>query len=459
MIWLELDGDQCDIGLEFHATCAKPSVLNLDQIVVDPAWALRIPAKLAARRLVLPFAQHGGFVHVACADPGDASAIQSVQRFLRQPLRAERADPESLQRAIGRMFGGDSRQGGPLVIQRGDQTATALDLDAEDAVSACDTILRAAILRGASDIHFDPMADDIRLRFRIDGLLEDVRRISTTLFAGVAGRLKVMAGMDIAEKRSPQDGRFRHRYTSEGLTIDIRAATLPTKHGERITLRLLGLQVDTLTLNKLGMRPSHLRTMVSALDQPHGLVLLTGPTGCGKTTTLYAAIRHLIHRERLNVVTIEDPVEYDMPGVAQVEVDSADKVSFTKALRSLIRHDPDVVMIGEIRDYETAEVALRAALTGHLVFSTLHTNSAAGAITRLVDLGVEERYLISATLRLVVAQRLVRRLCSHLPPAVHPDRGRCAVPWTSGGRGAMCVRAGRLLVLRGPRLHRPCRRV
>jgi len=222
-----------------------------------------------------------------------------------------------------------------------------------------------------------------------------------------------MAGMDIAEKRSPQDGRFRHRYTSEGLTIDIRAATLPTKHGERITLRLLGLQVDTLTLNKLGMRPSHLRTMVSALDQPHGLVLLTGPTGCGKTTTLYAAIRHLIHRERLNVVTIEDPVEYDMPGVAQVEVDSADKVSFTKALRSLIRHDPDVVMIGEIRDYETAEVALRAALTGHLVFSTLHTNSAAGAITRLVDLGVEERYLISATLRLVVAQRLVRRLCSH----------------------------------------------
>jgi type II secretory ATPase GspE/PulE/Tfp pilus assembly ATPase PilB-like protein len=194
--------------------------------------------------------------------------------------------------------------------------------------------------------------------------------------------------------------------------VDIRAATLPTKYGERMTLRLLALQTDSLTLERLGMAPQDLACFTEAIQKPHGLILLSGPTGSGKSTSLYAAIRRLIGQRDLNVVTIEDPIEYDIAGVAQVEVDSADKVSFAKALRSVLRHDPDVVMIGEIRDGETADIAIKSALTGHLVFSTLHTNSAASAVTRLIDMGVA-RYLVAATLRLVVAQRLVRRACSH----------------------------------------------
>jgi type IV pilus assembly protein PilB len=216
--------------------------------------------------------------------------------------------------------------------------------------------------------------------------------------------------MDIAEKRAPQDGRFTHRLGAAGQKVDIRVATLPTKYGERMTLRLLALQTDSLTVERLGMSPRDLVFFEQAIAKPHGMILLTGPTGSGKTTTLYAALRRLMQCRNGNVVTIEDPIEYDIPGVAQVEVDSADKVSFDRALRSVLRHDPDIVMIGEIRDRETANVAIKASLTGHLVFSTLHTNSAASVVTRLHDMGVE-RFLIAATLRLAVAQRLVRRLC------------------------------------------------
>jgi type IV pilus assembly protein PilB len=218
--------------------------------------------------------------------------------------------------------------------------------------------------------------------------------------------------MDIAEKRAPQDGRFSHKFGPTNQSLDIRVATLPTKFGERMTLRLLALQTESLTLERLGMSPRDLACFGEAIDRPHGMILLTGPTGSGKTTTLYAGLRKLIAHEDWNIVTIEDPIEYAISGVAQVEVDSGDKVSFGKALRSVLRHDPDVVMIGEIRDQETADVAIKASLTGHLVLSTLHTNSAASVLTRLSDMGVD-RYLTAATVRLAVAQRLVRRLCSH----------------------------------------------
>lgn len=208
----------------------------------------------------------------------------------------------------------------------------------------------------------------------------------------------------------PQDGAFQHRFGRAGQAIDIRVATLPTKHGERMTLRLLALQTESLTLERLGMSEQDLACFGQAIEKPHGMVLLTGPTGSGKSTTLYAAIRHLMTLENLNILTVEDPIEYKMKGVAQAEIDSADKVTFLKALCSVLRHDPDVVMIGEIRDAETADVAIKASLTGHLVFSTLHTNSAVSVITRLADMGVD-RFLIAATLRLAVAQRLVRQLC------------------------------------------------
>jgi len=386
-----------------------PELLDLDQVRVDPTCALKIAAPLAVRRQVLPFAMVDGHVYVACLNPEDRSALQAVERAVQLPVRPQQAEPESLRRALDRLFGDGSAPaaGAPRPAERRRSEA-----DSEDAVALSDDLLRAAAVRQASDIHIDPSKNGVRVRFRVDGALEDYRRLPPAAQSSMVSRLKVLAGMDIAEKRAPQDGRFTWSAASGSHGIDIRAATLPTKYGERMTLRLLALQTESLTLERLGMAPKDLTCFSEAIRKPHGLILLSGPTGSGKSTTLYAAIRRLIGERELNVVTIEDPIEYDIAGVAQVEVDSADKVSFTKALRSVLRHDPDVVMIGEIRDGETADVAIKSALTGHLVFSTLHTNSAASSVTRLIDMGVA-RYLVAATLRLVVAQRLVRRACSH----------------------------------------------
>jgi len=385
------------------------SLLDMDEVRVDPAWALRVPPSLAMRRQVLPFASVGGQVYVACLDADDRTSLEAVQRCVRQPVCAQPAEPISLRRALGRIFGAGATASpaGPAARPR---APDADDAEAEGAVALCDELMHAAVVRQASDIHIDPQEHEVLVRLRVDGELERYRTFPSVMLNGVISRFKVQGGMDIAEKRAPQDGRFTHRFGPTGQTIDIRLASLPTKYGERMTVRLLALQTESLTLERLGMSREDLGRFCEALDKPHGMILLTGPTGSGKTTTLYAGLRRLIGQHELNVVTVEDPIEYEIAGVGQVEVDTADKVTFSKALRSLLRHDPDVVMIGEVRDLETADVAIKAALTGHLVFSTLHTNSAASAVTRLCDMGVQ-RYLIAATLRLVVAQRLVRRLC------------------------------------------------
>ncbi len=367
--------------------------LSLDNVVIDPRWALKIPANLALRRDVLPFAQVDGKVCVACANPSDANALAAVRRHLGAEIAVEAAEPASLRRAIRRLFPGGR---GPS--------------EGNVASTLCDRILYAAALRGASDVHLDPYREGLRVHFRVDGQLEPFEELGPEVQAELISRIKVLSDLDIAEKRAPQDGRFSQEFPALGRTVDIRTATLPTKYGERVTLRLLALETEELTLERLGMQPAQLDIFATTIEQPHGLLLLTGPTGSGKTTTLYAGIRRLRAARLLNVVTIEDPIEYDIDGVAQVEVDSADKVSFGRALRSVLRHDPDVVMIGEIRDLESADVAIKASLTGHLVLSTLHTNSALGVITRLVDMGVQP-YLVGATLGLAVAQRLVRRLC------------------------------------------------
>lgn len=385
------------------------AVLNMDHVRIDPVWALRVPPSLALRRLVLPFASINGHVCVAVGDESDTQAVQALQRFIEQPLRIEVADVESLRRVLHRIFG-DGKGANP-VRGRVDARAT-LEADSKDATGLCDELMHAAIVREASDVHIDPTEDGVQVRFRVDGQLERYRHLPPSVHNGLISRYKVLSGMDIAEKRAPQDGRFSHRIGPTAPAIDVRVASLPTKHGERMTLRLLALQTESLTLERLGMYERDLGVFEDAISKPHGMILLTGPTGSGKTTTLYAALRKLIAQDEWNIVTIEDPIEYGIPGVAQVEVDSADKVSFGKALRSVLRHDPDIVMIGEIRDHETADVAIKASLTGHLVLSTLHTNSAASVITRLSDMGVD-RYLTAATLRLAVAQRLVRHLCSH----------------------------------------------
>jgi len=392
---------------------AQPEVdlLNMDEVKIDPAWALRIPANLAVRRQLLPFTREGEQVLVACLNRSDDQGLKAIERYVEAPVVGHLAEPDSLDRAIRRTFvesiQGSANQASPRRVTFPDETAT--EPDGEDIVALCDEIFHAAVIREATDIHIQPGAHELQVRFRVEGKLDDYRTVPTFAQAALVSRLKVLAGMDIAERRAPQDGRFT---VGNERKIDVRAASMPTKRGERMTLRLLPMRNRQLTLEQLGMLEPDQRLFEQSLKQPSGLVLLTGPTGCGKSTTLYAAIRYLISLKSLNVVTIEDPVEYLVDGVSQVEVDTADKVNFHKALRSSLRHDPDVIMIGEIRDELTAEIAIKAALTGHLVFSTLHTNSAIGSITRLKDMGVEP-YLIAAVCRLLVAQRLVRRLCSH----------------------------------------------
>ena len=377
--------------------------INMADVLVDPAWALQIPASLARRKKVIPCCQIDGEVLVACADPNDPQTIASLERHLDHAIELVLADEDSLDELIANVFGGAAGRTASVRVaaQRGD----------DNAVGICDEIMQAASIRGASDVHIDPCAEDTRIRLRVDGRLEEFKRFPTEMHPLISSRLKVLGGMDIAERRAPQDGRFAWT-NARGIEIDVRAATLPTRNGEALTLRLLGSRTEEMTLEKLGMSEQDLAAFSDAIHKPHGMILLTGPTGSGKSTTLYAGINQLMAELSLHIVTVEDPVEYEIDGVAQVSVDSADKVSFSKALRSILRHDPDVIMIGEIRDQETADVAIKSSLTGHLVLSTLHTNSAISAVTRLTDMEVKP-YLSGATLRLIVAQRLVRQLCAH----------------------------------------------
>ena len=381
--------------------------LDMDRVRVDPKWALKIPASLALRKQVMPLCKIRDEVIVACEDIEDSAAKRQLDRILDCNLRLLTAEPQSLRAAIKRVYGNLSASTGKPARTGG---SDAQVIESEDAVAVCEELLQAAAMRGASDIHLTPNDTALMARLRVDGKLETYSRVPSQLQGAVVSRLKVMSGLDIAEKRAPQDGRFTARIGPDQNKVDIRVATLPTRFGERVTLRLLGGQSTSLNLTNLGMNDRDLSVFRRTITRPHGLVLLTGPTGSGKSTTLYAAIEELLSSRGGNVITVEDPIEYEMPDVSQVEIDSADKVSFAKALRSILRHDPDVVMIGEIRDLETAEIAVKASLTGHLVFSTLHTNTASGVVTRLMDMGLKP-FLIAATLRLAVAQRLVRRLC------------------------------------------------
>ena len=308
----------------------------------------------------------------------------------------------NLVRGLGRKKGGEAEQDGA-----GKKAAPA---EPPDIVGLCDEMMETAFTREASDIHIDPEEKIVLVQLRVDGELETLRKFPKALHSAIVSRFKVLANMDIAERREPQDGRFVTPLGPQRRRVSIRAACLPTTHGERLTLRLLALATEQLTLNKLGMSKTAHDTFVKYASQEQGMILLTGPTGSGKSTTLYAALRHRLANYPGRIITVEDPVEYDIIGVAQSEVDSADKLRFDTALRTILRSDPDVIMIGEIRDIDSVDIAIKAALTGHLVFSSLHANSAAGVITRLIDMGVLP-FQVAATLRLSIAQRLLRRLC------------------------------------------------
>ncbi len=363
----------------------------------------RLPVALIQFLRVLPVSEDGESVLVATADPDDRATLEAVQRILGRPIRIGLSDPASLDEASERALKELFRRPGSVVAG---QPALITD-----PVTLLDRVFKEAFLRRASDIHLEPQETGYRVRLRVDGMLQIFQGLGLEEGAGVVSRVKVLAGLDIAEQRAPQDGGFTYRISRAGdqdAGIDVRVATSPTRWGERATIRLLGLETSDLTLEALGMSQQDMARFRTAIKQPHGIILLTGPTGSGKSTTLYAALRE-INRPELNILTVEDPIEYIIPGISQIEV-GGEKVTFASTLRALLRHDPDVLMVGEIRDGETANVAMRAAITGHLVFSTLHTNSACGAITRLADLGCE-RFLIGSTLVGVIAQRLVRRLC------------------------------------------------
>jgi general secretion pathway protein E len=293
-------------------------------------------------------------------------------------------------------------------------------LDADDdapIIKLINLVFMQALREGTSDIHIEPFENRSLVRFRVDGVLKDVFEPPRALHAALASRIKVMADMDIAEKRLPQDGRIAIRLG--GQHIDVRVSTLPTGHGERVVLRLLAKDAERLQLERLGMNPSVLGQMDRLISEPHGILLVTGPTGSGKTTTLYAALSRLDHTA-LNIMTVEDPIEYDLDGIGQTQVNPRVDMNFARALRSILRQDPDVILVGEIRDLETAQIAVQASLTGHLVIATLHTNDAVSAVTRLKDMGIEP-FLLGSSLIGVLAQRLVRKLCPHCKTAYTPS--------------------------------------
>ena len=408
--WVDASAGETRFGVEYldHVNLDPGShQLDIDQIKIDPACALRIPASLAVRRKVLPFLNKQGIIHVACCNVKNISMASAIERMIKAPIVLWDVEQAKLEKVLKQVYG--NSQPAPVLPGK----AGAKDDHSSDAVDLGDKLLYAAYIREASDIHIDPTYKGARIRFRVDGQLETYELIQSEIYTELASRIKVMANLDIAEKRAPQDGRFSHQFVSGGKRIDMRVATLPTKYGERITMRLLAVKTEGLTLNKLGFT-DHNRSMIERfLRRTQGLMIMTGPTGSGKTTTLYASIRLLLAERDVNIITVEDPIEYEIDGVAQCEIDPAsEKLDFAKALRSILRHDPDVVMLGEIRDKETADIAIKAALTGHMVLGTLHTNSAAATVTRLIDMGVQP-YLIAAALRLAIAQRLLRRLCSH----------------------------------------------
>jgi len=375
--------------------------MNLNEMPDSSEFHRRLPPAIFQFIDVLPVHEEGPIVVVATADPDDQATLDAICRILGRPIQVCLADPEALNQAAGRLLS--------VLSGRNGLSVSARPLAVADPVALLDRIFKEAFLHRASDIHFEPQAVGLQIRIRVDGALQRFQTLPTGDGSGVVSRIKVLAGLDIAEQRAPQDGGFTYHLPGvANQEIDIRIATCPTRWGERATLRLLGISTSDLTLEAIGMSTRHVTQFEKIIKQPHGLILLTGPTGGGKTTTLYAALRE-INRSEINIMTVEDPIEYVIPGISQIHVDG-ERMTFASTLRALLRHDPDVLMVGEIRDAETADVALKAAMTGHLVFSSLHTHSACGAITRLADLECE-RYLIGSTLIGVIAQRLVRRLC------------------------------------------------
>ena len=422
-----VDEDQLAHGLGVQNEMAVLRELpKAEEIPIDLLESL--PINFAKQHRVLPLSRDPdtGRVTVAIADPAALDVVDDIAVLVGTGVDVVLAAPGRIIDCINKTYG-RLRAGSELAEKKDDdeeeyaqaeELVDILDLtDEAPIIRWVNSLLFAAVKERASDIHIEPGEKDVLVRYRVDGVLHEAKHANRQYLASILARVKIMAGLNIAEKRLPQDGRIRRKIA--GKDIDMRVATVPTATGERVTIRLLDRSSVLLGLPDIGMAGDVLTGIRRIIKRPHGILLVTGPTGSGKTTTLYACLAEIKSPE-LNILTVEDPVEYQLEGISQTQVNPKIDLTFASGLRSFLRHDPDVIMVGEIRDKDTAEIAITASLTGHFVFSTVHTNDAAGAITRLVDMGIEP-FLVASSLVGLLAQRLVRRPCRECAVAVRPS--------------------------------------
>lgn len=397
--------------------------------MADPEILAKVPLKFLREHAVMPLVIKPDNVTIVTSDPYDYQPLDEMKLVFGDALQIALATKSRIIEGINRYYPLEGTKEVIEELEEEKELAAGVDFAAiaeEDIlgmaseapiIKLVNHMLYQAVKRGASDIHIEPFEKELRVRYRIDGVLYQAMMPPKRAQAAISSRIKIMANLNIAEKRQPQDGRIQIKIADKA--IDIRVSVLPVTFGERIVLRLLDRSRSFAALNHLGLSERDYHALTESIAQPNGIILVTGPTGSGKTTTLYSVLNEL-NKPDVNIVTVEDPVEYQMPGIGQVQVKEKIGLTFAAALRSILRQDPDIVMIGETRDQETAQIAIQAALTGHLVLSTLHTNSAAGAITRLIDMGIEP-FLIASTIVSVIAQRLVRRLCPHCKTTYKPE--------------------------------------
>ena len=406
------------------AAQARVKYVDLGQYSPQPEATQRVQENFARQKRLVPISFVGKALVVAMANPLDVLALDELRHLAKGPVEVVGATESQVQKALDRAYG--AGMGWNEVVEEslrhvarkaGEALGESEVAQEPPIIRLLDNLIFRAVQDGATDIHVEPEEKLVRNRFRVDGLLRYGPHLPKELQGAVTARIKVMANLDIAENRLPQDGRIS--FNSGGREVDLRVSTFPTTHGENLVLRILDRSKLALGLEQLGFAPDQLTNFKRLLMHPNGIILASGPTGSGKTTTLYSGLTYLNSEER-NIMTIEDPVEYGIPGIRQSQVNVKAGLTFGAGLRSILRQDPDVIMVGEMRDEETVEIAIRAALTGHLVFSTLHTNDAAGAIPRLTDMGAAP-FLVSSALILVVAQRLVRVICTNCKEEAPPD--------------------------------------
>jgi len=405
-------------------------VVKLKELKIPKEAIDKVPASIAKVYSILPISVEDNQLTIAIADPMNVAAFDDLRFTIGMNIKGVIASDEEIKEEIQRYYGSEGETIQDVLgvfgekmelLPAGEEAVDIATLQEFANRTPVIKLLNLVLLQGvkekASDIHFEPFEQDYRIRYRVDGVLYEVARPPKNLSLGLSSRIKVMANLDIAERRLPQDGRIM--VTIEGKSVDLRISTLPTIFGESIVMRVLDRTTVSLSLDDVGMLDETKAKIRSLIKKPNGIILATGPTGCGKTTTLYGCMKE-INKIEYKVITTEDPVEYDLKGVIQVPINAKVGLTFASSLRTILRQDPDIVMVGEIRDGETAQIAIQASLTGHLVFSTLHTNDAAGTITRLVDMGVEP-FLVTSTLEAVLAQRLVRKICQYCKEEYVPN--------------------------------------